>query len=200
VTLFTDDFVPRLRSALGRRTAATVNEEGAQRASVAVVVSSGPEPALLFVKRREREGDPWSGHAALPGGFRSPTDVSAEATAERETEEETGLPLARVGERLGRLDDVFPRSVQLPKVIVSPLVFAVSGRLPVSPSNEIDAALWVPLAQVFDPHSRKPFLLSRAGVQQEFVSIHASGLVIWGLTERILSQLAEVVAQLAHPD
>ena len=196
VTIFTDDFVPRLRSALGRRTAATVNEEGAQRASVAVVVTAGPDPALLFVKRREREGDPWSGHAALPGGFRSPTDVSAEATAERETEEETGLALARVGERLGRLDDVFPRSVQLPKVIVSPLVFAVPDRLPVSPSNEIESAIWVPLAQIFDPASRKPFILSRAGIQLEFVSIHASGLVIWGLTERVLSQLAEVVSKL----
>ena len=151
---------------------------------------------MLFVKRREREGDPWSGHAALPGGFRSPSDISAEATAERETEEETGLALAALGERLGRLDDVFPRSVQLPKVIVSPLVFAVPDRLPVSPSSEIESALWVPMEQIFDRANRKPFLLTRAGVQLEFVSIHASGLVIWGLTERVLSQLAEILEKL----
>ena len=193
MTSSTDDFVSRLRAALGRRTAATVNEEGAQRASVAVVVTRDADPALLFVKRREREGDPWSGHAAFPGGFRSPTDISAEATAERETEEETGLALATAGERLGQLDDVFPRSVHLPRVVVTPLVFAVPAKLPVAPSHEVDAALWIPVSQIFDPASRRPFILTRAGLEQEFVSIHASGLVIWGLTERVLSQLAALV-------
>ena len=185
-------FADQLRSALGRRVPATLTEEGAQRASVALVVTAGADSALLFVKRQERTGDPWSGHAALPGGFRSPGDATAAATAERETEEETGLPLASAGELIGQLDDQYPRSIHLPKVVVTPFVFVVPGRLPVAASPEVQAALWVPVKRVLDPSSRLPFHLIRAGIQMEFESIHAGGLVIWGLTERILSQLAEI--------
>ena len=184
-----------LRAGLSRRTAATVDEDGAQRAAVAVVVTSETDPALLLVKRRERAGDPWSGHAALPGGFASKNDANLGATAERETEEETGLALARLGEQMGRLDDVYPRSVFLPKVIVSPFVYVVPGRPAVAPSSEIDLAIWVPLAHVLDPGSRHPFILQRGGETREFDSIHAGGLVVWGLTERILSQLAETIAR-----
>ena len=81
--------------------------------------------------------------------------------------------------------------------MVSPFVFAVPGRLPVAPSPEVQAALWVPVAEVLDRSSRRPFLISRAGQQMEFSAIHAGGLVIWGLTERILSQLEGILMTLA---
>jgi ADP-ribose pyrophosphatase YjhB (NUDIX family) len=187
------DAAAALRSGLTRRSAATVDEDGAQRAAVAVVITSETDPALLLVKRRERTGDPWSGHAALPGGFASRNDAGLSATAERETEEETGLALARLGEQVGRLDDVYPRSVFLPKVIVSPFVYLVPGRPAVAPSEEIALAVWVPLAHVLDAGSRKPFILERGGERLEFEAIHVGGLVVWGLTERILSQLAQVL-------
>lgn len=164
---------------------------------MAVVVTSEPDPALLFVKRRERTGDPWSGHAAFPGGYRSPGDTSPVATAERETEEETGLALARQGTRLGMLDDIYPRSVYLPKVIVTPCVFTVPGRLPVEPSVEIERALWVPAASVFDPGNRRPLQVPLPAGPMEFDSIHVSGLVIWGLTERVLGHLAGLLSEFA---
>ena len=95
------EFLPLLRAALARHVPALLEEEGASHAAVAVVVTEEPEGSILFVKRRERAGDPWSGHAAFPGGHHSGTDDSPAATAERETEEETGLALAREG-RIGR--------------------------------------------------------------------------------------------------
>ena len=49
---------------------------------------------VLFIKRAGREGDRWSGHVALPGGGRDPTDLDDLATAVRETGEEVGLDLA----------------------------------------------------------------------------------------------------------
>lgn len=184
------NFPLRLREALARRTPETIEAEGARNAAVAVIVSLESDPALLFVKRLEREADPWSGHAAFPGGFRSHPGESPIQTAERETEEETGLPLASAGSVIGRLDDVYPRSTLLPKVIVSPCVFTVAGLLPVRAVGEIAEALWVPVSEVFSQSNRKPYRLVGPAGEREFDSVHVGGLVIWGLTERILSQIA----------
>lgn len=189
MTFDTRNFISQLRETLRRRAPATLHDEAAQRAAVAVVVTDETDPALLLVKRRERSGDPWSGHAALPGGFRSATDLDAAFTAERETEEETGLGLARVGERLGALDDVYPRSVFLPRVIVTPCVFAVPSRLPVTPSCEIARTLWVPVREFVAPENRHPFVLELPTGRREFDSIMVESLVVWGLTERVLTQL-----------
>lgn len=185
------EFLPRLLAALERHAAVPLHEEGASHAAVAVVVTAAEADAsILFVKRRERAGDPWSGHAAFPGGYREPTDESSAATAERETREETGLDLAREGRRLGQLDDIYPKSVYLPRIIVTPVVFSVPTRLEVSPSEEIERAVWVRALELFDPANRRPLVISLpGGVSREFESIHVEGLVIWGLTERILAQL-----------
>jgi 8-oxo-dGTP pyrophosphatase MutT (NUDIX family) len=180
--------VTDLRAALSRREPVTIDEVDARRAAVAVVVAAGPAPALLFVKRLERDADPWSGHAAFPGGFQSHPGETPFETAQRETEEETGLVLS-ADSRLGRLDDVYPRSVLLPKVIVTPCVFSVPTQLPVRPVGEIAEALWVPVSEVFSRSNRKPFLLTLPTGDREFESIHVGGLVIWGLTERILQQI-----------
>jgi len=193
VTDLSADFVGRLRAGLARRVAATLDDGEAQRAAVAIVVAAGSEPGLLLVKRQERAGDPWSGHAAFPGGFRSPGDRDASATAERETEEETGLPLGRVGERLGQLDDVYPRSIHLPRVIVTPCVFAVPARLPVAPTHEVERALWVPVAELVSAANRHPLVLDLVGERREFESIHVESLVIWGLTERIIGQFVNLI-------
>jgi 8-oxo-dGTP pyrophosphatase MutT (NUDIX family) len=193
VTHSASELTGLLRSTLERRVIATLVDEAAQRAAVAIVVTAGAEPAVLLVKRQERAGDPWSGHAAFPGGFCAAADRDASATAERETEEETGLSLARVGERLGQLDDVYPRSIHLPKVIVTPCVFAVPGRLPVAPTAEVERALWVPFSQLVASANRRPLVLELPGGQREFDSIHVESLVIWGLTERIFGQLLTII-------
>lgn len=171
-----------------------LEEEGARHAAVAVVVTREKDEALLFVKRRERAGDPWSGHIAFPGGHAQEGEAPA-TTAERETLEETGLALGRVGRRLGLLDDVYPRSVYLPKIIVTPVVFEVPSRIEVRPSEEIERAVWVQVGDVFDRANRKPFVLSMPAGKREFESIHVAGLVIWGLTERILRQIATATEQ-----
>jgi 8-oxo-dGTP pyrophosphatase MutT (NUDIX family) len=193
VTPLTPPFLPRLRDAISRRTRATLAEEGAQRAAVALVVTEEAEPALLFVKRRERAGDPWSGHVAFPGGYRSAADESAAATAARETEEETGLPLATAGQRVGDLDDIYPRSIYLPRVIVTPVVFAVPARLEVRPSEEVERAVWVGVRELLDPGNRRPFRIELPLGPREFDSIEVAGLVIWGLTERVIQQVVNII-------
>jgi ADP-ribose pyrophosphatase YjhB (NUDIX family) len=181
-------FPDRLRSAVASRRPLTIAEPAARRAAVAVVVTEGDDPAMLFVKREVREADPWSGHAAFPGGFRMNESESAAVTAQRETAEETGLVL-EPGELVGMLDDVYPRSVLLPAVVVTPCVFVIPSMREVRPVGEIAEALWIPASVIFDVSNRRPHTLTLPTGPREFDSIHAAGLVIWGLTERILQQI-----------
>ncbi|HKK07465.1 MAG TPA: hypothetical protein VKA44_01120, partial [Gemmatimonadota bacterium] len=81
-----------LRAELGKRLAlreaSRVPEGGAEvRAAVVLLVRAGPasealaDLEALFVQRAETEGDPWSGHMALPGGRSAPADEDLAETA-----------------------------------------------------------------------------------------------------------------------
>src|SRR5687767_5021478 len=80
------------------------------QAAVALVVRAGEQLDVLLIKRAKRDGDPWSGHMALPGGRRDASDESLLDTAVRETEEETGVELQSRVVHLGRLEEVRPQS------------------------------------------------------------------------------------------
>src|SRR5207247_2386144 len=108
----------------------------------------------LFIRRAERADDPWSGQVALPGGHHEPGDRDLLATAIRETREETGVDLA-AAERLGALDDLYPRTPTLPPVVVRPFVFALERRVVLVPSDEVQRAFWLPLHRLTDPAVRE---------------------------------------------
>jgi 8-oxo-dGTP pyrophosphatase MutT (NUDIX family) len=182
-------FVERLRSALAGRAPRRVDRPEARRAAVAVLLTAGDDPAVLFIKRQLRTGDPWSGQMALPGGFAAPGDESPEATACRETEEETGIVLASAGVPLGALDDVSPRTPYLPPLVVTPYVFLVAERVASRPGPEVQAAVWLPIRRLFARDTRRPFRLHLGGQALEFESIVIDEYTIWGLTHRILEQL-----------
>ena len=56
-----------------------------RRGAIAAVLRVGPlDTELLLIRRAERDGDPWSGHMALPGGHQHPSDEDMLATAIRE--------------------------------------------------------------------------------------------------------------------
>ena len=186
-----EGFAERLRGVLGSRVPEKVVRPEARRAAVAVLIAGGPEPAVLFIKRKERVGDPWSGQMAFPGGFWSPVDGSLETTAQRETEEETGIALADAGMLLGALDDVSPRTPYLPPLVVTPYVYAVGEAPAAHPGPEVDAAIWLRVRDLFDPGLRRPFRLTLPGEVREFEAIVIGDCTIWGLTERVLQQLKE---------
>lgn len=187
-----EGFAQRLRVVLASRVPARVVRPEARRAAVAVLITDASDPAMLFIKRKERVGDPWSGQMAFPGGFWSPADSSLEITARRETDEETGIALADAGALLGVLDDVSPRTPYLPPLVVTPYVFAVAGTPAAVPGPEVDAAIWLRVRDLFDPELRRPFRLTLPGEAREFEAIVVGDYTIWGLTERVLQQVKDV--------
>ena len=178
----------RLRHALAGRTPVPVDRPEARRAAVALLVAGGADPAVLFIRRQHRAGDPWSGQMALPGGFESAQDASLEETARRETAEETGIDLGDAM-LLGSLDDVSPRTPYLPPIVVRPFAYLLPDRAEAAPGPEVDAAVWLPVSQLFSPRFRRPFRFTLPGEVREFPSIVIGDYTIWGLTERVLDQL-----------
>jgi len=161
------------------------------RAAVALTLRPGPDRALelLLIRRADREGDPWSGQVALPGGRWSPNDASLLHTALRETWEETGIDLAAAGLVLGTLDELRPRTASLPAIIVTPVVVAMDDPAPLVLSDEVADAFWIPLALLQDPARSRDSRVQARGDTWLVPSFVLDEHVVWGLTERILRQL-----------
>jgi len=169
---------------------------GAHPAAVALILvddTTGLE--ALFIRRAERADDPWSGQVALPGGRRDPTDPDLLTTAIRETREETGVDLAPA-ERLGVLDDLYPRTPTLPSVVVRPFVFALSRRPALALGEEVQRAFWLPLGQLAASGVRRDVTFTVRGVERTFPAYLVGEDAIWGMTERILTPFLHLAAKL----
>jgi 8-oxo-dGTP pyrophosphatase MutT (NUDIX family) len=164
--------------------------DGMRRAAVALIMrlTPGGELELLMIHRAEFPGDPWSGNVALPGGRQEPGDASLAQTAIRETREETGIDLTRYGRILGQLDEVRPQSPGAPSVIVTPFVAAVSGEIEITPSAEVAATFWVPIARLREPSLWTQTTLQVRGKPWQGRCFRHGDYIIWGLTERVLWQ------------
>ncbi|MDP9202836.1 MAG: CoA pyrophosphatase [Gemmatimonadota bacterium] len=184
--------IVKLRAALeSHRAVGAEKEEGARRAAVALIIRAGEDgaPELLFIKRSDYPGDPWSGQVAFPGGREEGADPTLTDTAIRETREETGIDLVRDGTVIGVLDDLRPQTARLPAVIVRPYVVLLNRFEPLLLSDEVALAFWVPLVAFTDAPSWRDTNVLARGVQMNRRAFHHQGHVIWGMTERILAQL-----------
>ncbi len=184
-----------IRRALAFRPPELLPEPLPRRAAVSIVLrepASGPE--VLFNRRAEREGDLWSGHVAFPGGRVEPGE-GIEDAAVRETEEEVGIDLRASAARLGALDEIPAigrgRAVGLS---IQPWVWALRADPgPLRFSAEVASARWVRLGDLLDPARRAPFPYVHEGRPLVLPSLDVDGLVIWGLTYRMVEIFAEVL-------
>ena len=179
----------RIAGALAARAPAPAErDEPFSEAAVALVLHAGVSGLeTLFIKRATREGDPWSGQIALPGGRRNPGEPSLADTAMRETFEEIGLDLAQDGELLGELDELRPRSPFLPPIIVRPYVFAIQSVPPLVLSDEVADTFWVPLSELFATERMKEISIHLPnGARMSRQAIELGEHVVWGMTEFIL--------------
>ncbi|MEO8579404.1 MAG: CoA pyrophosphatase [Gemmatimonadales bacterium] len=184
--------IARLRAALDAHRAVAAGEEaGVRKAAVALIFRSGEDgsPELLFIKRAEYAGDPWSGQIAFPGGRAEEGDTSLAETAIRETREETGADLGSEGMIIGMLDDLRPVSIRLPAVVVRPYVALLERKEPLVLSTEVALAFWIPFAALTHAESWREDTVSARGVQINARVFRHEDHVIWGMTERIVAQL-----------
>ncbi len=112
-----------------------------------------------------------------------------EETAIRETREETGIDLAREGTIVGRLDDLRPRTVRLPAIMVRPFVALLDRSEPLVLSPEVALSFWLPFTELARADSWQDGTVRAGGVQINARVFRHQEHVIWGMTERILAQL-----------
>jgi len=192
-----DSTIHALAKALAARASAEpAHDPGLPRAAVAVLLRPGPEGLeLLLIRRAEREGDPWSGHVALPGGREQAEDAGPAATAARETREEVGIDVGAGGLLLGPVEPVWPQSSRAPRIVVRPFVFTVPASAEAVPNEEVDAAVWIPLRELREPGAVTEHLFEMEGIEpMRFPAFGARGYVVWGLTHRILTSFLDVYA------
>lgn len=187
-----DRTIDRLSASLRARRSREVEGTELIWAAVAIIVAADPA-SILVIRRAEREGDPWSGQMALPGGRRDPGDADLEHTARRETWEEVGITLA-VGSALGALDDFAPSTPMLPPVAVRPFVFHLDHRPALTLSDEVDTADWVLLDQLRDPVNYSETTVVARGMEFRRPAYHTPCGVVWGLTERLLTQFLHLLS------
>lgn len=162
---------------------------------MALVLRAAPSPddmELLLIRRAMRDGDPWSGQIALPGGRHDPLDPSLEATALRETSEELGLDIAAQGEVLGALDELRPRTPVLPPIIVRPYLCLLHRTPALVPNHEVAEARWVRVSELFAPSTRLRTTVEVRNAQMTVDALVVGDFTIWGMTERILATFAEL--------
>lgn len=164
-----------------------------REAAVAIVLGPLPEgsSAVLFIKRAEHAGDPWSGQMALPGGRRDPADPDLLTTAIRETAEETEIVL-QPAQAVGELDDLSPVSPHLPPLVVRPFVFALPRLPSVRLSVEATLHVWVPTADLAARRVEETVLARDRELR--VAGFRVGPHFIWGMTERIITPLLGILA------
>lgn len=182
--------LPDIRQRLARPgRKAVAPAAGMRQAAVALILREiEGRVELLFIRRAERPGDPWSGQMAFPGGHRDANDADLKAAAMRETWEEIGLDLSDalyLGALDGRQGGIAGRHIGL---WIDPHVFALTRAPALRLNQEVDEVVWAPLAQLaggelHDTEARAP-----AGVAPTKFNGYrlAGGQFVWGLTCRMV--------------
>lgn len=185
----TDDVRRALQERPGQPSAALVSS----RAAVAVILR--PSEAgldVLLIRRAEHPRDPWSGQMAFPGGRAEPRDAGLSATAAREVAEEIGLDLVRDGELLGPLDEVRALARMRPMdLTIQPFVFSLHGPGEAEAREEVSSVHWLSLEHLLDGTALSIHKRRYGNQTEHFPCLRTQGLVIWGLTYRMLVDLGE---------
>lgn len=171
------------------------------RAAVAAILRDPGEAAgggleILFIQRAEREGDPWSGHLAFPGGRRAAADASLLATAVRETREEVGIDLDAHGTLIGRLPDIHAVArAKRTGMVIAPFVFSLPGHVATGTvaEHEVASVLWTPLAPLARGEGAGTLDYEVEGRTIALPCFRFGTYTLWGLTYRMVETLFEAL-------
>ncbi len=177
--------IDQITTALNNHQPKTLDQATTKHAAVAMLLTdtaSGPE--VLFIRRAEYDGDPWSGDVAFPGGGIETVDAGPQLAAERETREEIGLRL-KPENRAGQLDDLL--GAYLP-IQISCFVYLLEEKPHLKLNGEVVDTFWVPLEELLNPQRRKQASFEYRGSIQSHPIIDLDGYCdrfLWGITYRL---------------
>ena len=168
---------------------------GQREAAVALVLQpkvSGLR--ALFILRAKKEGDPWSGQMALPGGHRETIDADLVETARRETHEEIGLDLNQAGRYLGSLAGIRANPRAGFDLVVTPQVFALEDKaVPLQPNEEVAEVLWGNLDEMISGRSLTDASFPEFQREGTFPGYQVGAQVVWGLTFRMINDFFDLI-------
>jgi 8-oxo-dGTP pyrophosphatase MutT (NUDIX family) len=167
----------------------------AKRSAVALILrESSVGLEALMIKRADREGDPWSGHMAFPGGRADRSDRNNLHTARRETWEEIGLDTDRHTTYLGRLSDIVsrPHSGRKPMVI-TPYLFTIEDIPQLNINHEVAEVIWVPLMFLADSDNREKMKWQAKKITLNLPCYFYQERRIWGLSLLMLDELVSLI-------
>ncbi len=158
----------------------------AQSAAVFVLFTVRDDEPSVVLMRRPRDRGRHRGEWAFPGGVREAEDNGLLSTAFRETEEELGIP-ERYIDHWGGLEPVQTVGT---KFEVWPFTGWLDPAAEIVPSaDEVDEVASFPLDTFTSNAKRRSIHLRREGLVRDLNAYAHDGMVVWGATARILSQI-----------
>jgi 8-oxo-dGTP pyrophosphatase MutT (NUDIX family) len=146
---------------------------------------------VLLIRRAERNGDPWSGHMAFPGGRRDAGDTDLLATTVRETLEEIGLDLRAAGSVVGVLENQSATTrARNTGMWIRPYVFHLVSEEPRFELNhEVTETIWAPVAPLMSGERTSSIDVTFDNVSYTLPAYDVDGRIVWGITYRMLQQI-----------
>ena len=159
-----------------------------KRASIIIpLVESNGELFILLTQRSDSLTS-HAGQVAFPGGKQDPNDANSLDTALRETNEEIGLPRAKV-EILGTLDQI----LSLHYYLVTPFVAVIPDDfIPIPNRDEIQIVFRVPLTFFMTTRNHWAEEIETQFVKVFIHHFEFEGYDIWGLTAKLILRLLKI--------
>ncbi|PZN93226.1 MAG: CoA pyrophosphatase [Hyphomicrobiales bacterium] len=166
------------------------DEKAAIPAAVLIAIVPRPDGPTVLLTQRAASLRSHSSQVAFPGGRVDAVDGSPLITALRETEEEIGLPRARV-QTLGFLDAYLTgtgyRIVPVVALVEPPFSLILNA-------HEVEAAFETPLSFLLDPANHRREGREWQGLYRTYYAMPFGDRYIWGATAGMIRNLYERLA------
>jgi 8-oxo-dGTP pyrophosphatase MutT (NUDIX family) len=158
-------------------------------AAVLVPLVDRPDGLTVLLTQRTAHLNDHAGQISFPGGRVEPDDLSHQAAALREAQEEVGLPPEKV-DVIGVLDPYIVRSGYR----VTPIVGFVNPPFNVvADPFEVAEVFEVPLSFILDTDNHVTDSRTHEGIERTFYVLPYEDRYIWGATAGMLVNLYDVL-------